>query len=44
MDTNRVNVLHVADGNDIAGAVPHDLVLDFLPSGDASLDQHLPDT
>ena len=33
------NVLFL--GDDVAGGVPHDLELDFLPAGDAPLDEHL---
>ena len=36
-----VQVLHGADGNGIARAVPHDLELDLLPPGDALFHQHL---
>ena len=43
MDTHRVDVLHGADGDDVAGGVPHDLELDLLPAGDAPLDEHLVD-
>ena len=38
---HRVDVLHVADRDAVARAVPHDLVLDFLPARDAALHQHL---
>ena len=41
---NRVNVLHVTDGDGVALAVAHDLILDFLPACDALLDQNLVDT
>jgi len=43
VDTHRVDVLHGADGDDVAGGVPHDLELDLLPAGDAPLDEHLVD-
>ena len=36
-----VDVLHVADGDAVAGAVAHYLVLNFLPAGDAALYEHL---
>src|SRR5438105_13997733 len=32
MDTNRVNVLHVADGDAIVRFVSHDLIFHFLPT------------
>ena len=41
MYADRVNVLHVADGDGVALVVAHDLVLDFLPAGDALLDKDL---
>ena len=41
MYADRVNVLHVTDGDGVALVVAHDLVLDFLPAGDALLDQNL---
>ena len=41
MDTHRVQVFHGADLDDVPGAVPHDLELNLLPAGNASLDQHL---
>ena len=41
MDADRVEVLHVTYGDDIARRIAHYLVLDFLPAGDASLDQNL---
>ena len=37
MHANRVNVFHVADGDDIALAVTHDFVFDFLPARNALL-------
>ena len=36
---DRVEVLHVADGDAVARAVADDLVLDLLPAGDAALDE-----
>ena len=38
---DRVNVLHVTDGDGVALVVAHYLVLDFLPACDALLDQNL---
>ena len=38
---NRVNVFHVADGDDIALAVTHDFVFDFLPACNTFLNQNL---
>ena len=43
VDAHGVDVLHGADGDDVAGGVPHDLELDLLPAGDAPLDEHLVD-
>ena len=43
MHAYGVNVLHGADGNHVALAVPHDLELDFLPAGDALFHQNLGD-
>ena len=40
---DRVEVLHGADGDDVALAVAHYLELDLLPAGDALLDQDLSD-
>ena len=41
---HRVDILHIADGNHIACPVPHYLILDFLPAGNAALHQHLSHT
>ena len=41
---DRVNVLHVTDGDGVALVVAHYLVLDFLPACDALLDQNLVNT
>ena len=41
VDANRVEVLHITYGDDIARRITHHLVLDFLPAGDAALDQNL---
>ena len=40
VDADRVNVLHVTDGDGVALVVAHDLELDLLPAGDALLDQN----
>ncbi len=40
---HRVDVLHVADGDAVVGAVAHHLVLELLPAEEAALDQHLVD-
>ncbi len=42
MYAHRVDILHVTDGDTVARAVPHNLVLDLLPARDAALHQHLP--
>lgn len=44
MYADRVNVLHVTDGDGVALVVAHDLILDFLPACDALLDQNLVNT
>ena len=41
MYAERVEVLHVADGDAVVVAVAHDLVFDFLPPAQGLLDQHL---
>ncbi len=43
VDADGVQVLHVADGDDIALVVAHDLVLDLFPTGDALFHQDLMD-
>src|SRR5262245_11644413 len=43
MDAERVEVLHVADGDAGVGAVAYDLVLDLLPAVEIVLNQHLAD-
>ena len=43
MDAHGVQVFHVADGNHVALGVPHDLVFDFFPAGDALFHQDLMD-
>ena len=43
MNTNRVKILHTANGDAVVIAVTDDFKLDFLPSGNAALDEHLPD-
>ena len=37
MDTERVEVLHITDGDTVVVAVTYDLVLDFLPALEALL-------
>ena len=44
MDAHRVDVLHAADGDDVASAVPHDFKFDFLPACDTAFDQNFMDT
>src|SRR5262245_2552797 len=41
MDTKRVNVLHVADGDAIVRLVSHDLIFHFLPAIEVFFHQHL---
>ena len=41
MNANRIQILHVADGDHVAGAVAHYLVLNLFPSGNAALYQNL---
>ena len=43
MDTDRVKILHTADGNAVVVPVTDDFELDLLPSRDTALDEHLPD-
>ena len=43
VDAHRVQVLHGADGDDVAHAVPHGLELDLLPAEDGLLHQDLSD-
>ena len=43
MNADRIDVLHVADGDAVSCTVPHNLVLDFFPSGDASFNKYLAD-
>ncbi len=43
MYANRIDVLHRADGDDVAELVAHDLELDFLPAGNALFDKNLGD-
>ena len=43
VDAHRVEVLHVADGDAVVGAVAHHLVLDLFPAGEDLLDQDLVD-
>lgn len=39
MYADRIEILHVADGDAVARAVADNLVFDFLPARDAALDQ-----
>ena len=41
MYAHRVNVLHVTYGDNITRRITDNLVLDFLPAGDALLNQYL---
>ena len=41
VDADRIEVLHITYGDDIARRITHHLVLDLLPAGDATLDQNL---
>ena len=41
VDPQRIEVLHVADGDAVVARVAHDFVLDLLPAAQALLDQHL---
>ena len=41
MDTERVEVLHITDGDTVVVAVTDDFVLDFLPSLEALLYEDL---
>ena len=43
MDADGVQVFHIADGDDVALGVAHDLVFDLLPAGDALFHQNLVD-
>ena len=44
VNADRVDVLHVADGDAVSYAVPHYLVLDLFPSGDTSFNEYFADT
>ena len=44
MNAHRVDIFHVADRDAVARAVPHYLVLDLFPAGDAALYEHLSHT
>ena len=44
MNTYRVKVFHVADGDHVSGTVTHYLILDLFPAGDAALYQNLAHT
>ena len=41
VNTNRIDVLHITDGNGGIVMIPHDLVFDFLEALDALLYKHL---
>ena len=41
MHADRVEVLHVADGDAVIVAITHDLILDFLPACDAAFNENL---
>ena len=41
VNTNRIDVLHITDGNGGIVMIPHDLVFDFLEALDALLYEHL---
>ena len=43
VDAHGVQVLHVADGDDVALVVPHHLIFDLFPAGDALFHQDLVD-
>ena len=42
MHAHRINVFHITNGDTVARAVTHDLILYFLPAGDTALHQYLP--
>ena len=44
MDAYRVDVLHAADGDDVASAVPHDFKLNLFPACDTAFDEDFMDT
>ena len=41
---HRVDIFHVADGDHISCTVPHHLILNLFPSGNAALHQNLTNT
>ncbi len=41
MHTHRIDIFHITYGDTVAGAVPHHLILDFLPSRNAAFHQNL---
>ena len=43
MYTDGIEVLHVADRDAVVIAVTHDFILNFFPTGNAALDEHLAD-
>ncbi len=44
VNTDRIDVFHVADGDAVAGRVAHDLVFDLFPAGDRALNKDLSHT
>ena len=44
MHTHRVDVLHITYCDAVSSTVPHHLILDLFPTGDAPLYQHLSHT
>src|SRR3989338_7752670 len=42
MNANRVEIFHVAHRDAVVGTVADDLILDFFPSAQVFLDEHLP--
>ena len=43
VDAHRVDILHVADGDAVVGAVAHHLVLDLLPADKGAFEENLID-
>ena len=43
MDTDGVEIFHVADRDAVVVAIAHDFVLDFFPACDTALDEYLTD-
>ena len=44
VNTNRVNIFHIADGNTVSCTVTHYLILNFFPACDTAFYQNLSDT